>query len=1019
MFEDILKNKNMLEGAYRKLKSYYFYNKNFIVMRDKISCFENDSKSMDKTLELLALYLSRPGTINAKIYFDNLYSKIDFYIMPKKFDSVDIENKNRPVSNTISRDKKMKTVNFLIDMPIELHILDTLWTLYLGKFVEDNHMLSTDVYGNIIKKSVVSDFNNNEGIDYQTNQLFNNYFYQYSNWRNKAFDALEQNYKKGQDSILISLDLQAYYYSIKFSFSKLRKQMKVSGLWNEIQPLNSIMEKVFSIYKELISSYRKDLASHSLSEYPLPIGLFSSMVLGNLYLCDLDNKAKNLNNISYYGRYVDDLLFVCKCHITIDEINDDVVKRMLVDKGLFLIGKNGYTVINLPNLKIQKDKVKIIYLDHTESRALIDIYNSSIRIIPSQINPIPDFDLNISSFDENAYNIEHFNKENKLRDIGHVNIDSYKVSRFFSTLIMKFSHINSFDNNYMEIKDEITNNIQQVEKFFTGSQCIEYYSNWMNYMYFLVITQRWKNLKSFYNQAKKNINNLEYNHLDKGQYKKTERLNKRTKKFLINHLDVCRASALSLDIVMVNKHFSSLKQSVLKYINSNMFNHSLIAFPLANYLTYDKDTSYIKMDIKDIGKISKLDENIKFKWSPRFIHYDELLMLLFYDKHKKNQKKIKVKFQNNDFVKEEIVKKYIKVNHLNCGENSPFEIGYNDGKIIHTSNNENCKYNLQELIIPVGVQNCQQMLNIAVANIKLQPETIKSAKDDKYNRWKNITLDYKAVIQNILRETYKYNTTFGKHCPKILVFPELSIPIYWFDEVIRFSKKTQTAIVSGVQYIYDEDGRTYNYILTILPFEAGNKRYKNAFVYIREKNDYSPIEKIELAKTNKYCIDTSIAEYQVFSWKGISLAAFLCYEFTDITARALLKGKCDIIAAPVFNQDTTYFSNIIDTAVRDLHAFIVQANTSIFGDSRVTGPYDRDNKDIFKIKGGDNDNVIIGTLNFAKYAEYQASYYKNLEKKIINAKTSHKNKKVKKKRSKPEIKPLSARFCNKRTNNDE
>lgn len=132
--------------------------------------------------------------------------------------------------------------------------------------------------------------------------------------------------------------------------------------------------------------------------------------------------------------------------------------------------------------------------------------------------------------------------------------------------------------------------------------------------------------------------------------------------------------------------------------------------------------------------------------------------------------------------------------------------------------------------------------------------------------------------------------------------------------------------------------------------------------------------------------------------------------------RALLKGRCDIIAAPVFNKDTTYFSNIIDSTVRDLHICVVQANTSFYGDSRVTGPYDRDSKDIFKIKGGDNDHVVIGTLQFKKIIDYQANYYEGLVKRVNQIRHKAKTGKVKKKeRIKPEIKPLSARYRKNKT----
>lgn len=104
-----------------------------------------------------------------------------------------------------------------------------------------------------------------------------------------------------------------------------------------------------------------------------------------------------------------------------------------------------------------------------------------------------------------------------------------------------------------------------------------------------------------------------------------------------------------------------------------------------------------------------------------------------------------------------------------------------------------------------------------------------------------------------------------------------------------------------------------------------------------DKNDYSPIEFEELSKNGLYCQNRDIAEYQIFNWNGIRLSPMVCYELTDVMARALLKGKCDFIAATVFNPDTTYFSNIIDSTARDLHAFVIQSNTSYYGDSRVTG----------------------------------------------------------------------------------
>ena len=73
----------------------------------------------------------------------------------------------------------------------------------------------------------------------------------------------------------------------------------------------------------------------------------------------------------------------------------------------------------------------------------------------------------------------------------------------------------------------------------------------------------------------------------------------------------------------------------------------------------------------------------------------------------------------------------------------------------------------------------------------------------------------------------------------------------------------------------------------------------------------------------------------------------------------------------------------------------------------------KDSKDIFKIKGGDNDHVVIGTVAFGKYKKFQQNYYSNFEKKLKKIEKERKKRNPsypKKARIKPDIKPLSARF---------
>lgn len=994
MFKDPEKTNRMVQGAYRKLKSYYYYNKNFLIMRKKIAAFEEDPASMYAAFENITMALCHP--VKFKGYVEGLVSHIDFYAIPKKFDAEPVTGTSI-ISNTISRNKKMKTVNFFIDAPIELHILDSLWTVFLGKMDNDKKILSYEVYGNTINKSSLY---MDDDINFDSRILFNRYFNNYSNWRNRAFETLEDQYRFKRDSILVSLDIKSYFYSVEFSFGKLSYYFDNHELLKKIRHLTAIIEKIYATYLDKIRPYRRDMDNLKKGHYPLPIGLFSSMVIGNVYLHDFDKCVAHTNGIMNYGRYVDDLLIVVDHTMKKGETSISVLEDTFVKTGIFKKDGTSYSFVDYPGLTVQQDKIKLLYIDHTESKAILDIYNDTIKVVPSQMDPLPDSNISVTNFDEVAYSIENFTKEKKIRDIGLIGIDSFKVSRFFSALPRKYSQIDLYS-----IKGDISNHIRQIEKFFTGSQSIEFYSNWLNYMYFLSISERSKALHTFIADTKRQINELKANSLDKAMYNKTATINKKAKEYLQAHLETCLYLALCLNSSFSQKHFKRDHAETRRYIHANMFDHSFVTFPLANYLDYQKEVSFCKMSLNDLGEYpERLEESFKFIWSPRFVHYDELLLLLFYHYHNQN----KDGEENYKYVQDSLVSKFAEINHIKY---CPFKIesGYKK---------EFGEYLIRTIDVPTSTQEVPKNVHVAVGSLNISFEKcLASCK----NRWANIKLPEKEIIFDILRQSYECLIESGENSnrrkrkeePMFLVLPELCFPIYWIQDLIRFAKRAQIGIVTGLQYLADDKGRRYNYILTILPFVSGKRNFKNAFLYVRDKNDYSPIEFEELAKLGFYCKNRSIAEYQIFKWNGIRLSPLVCYELTDIMARALLKGTCDFVAAPVFNPDTTYFSNIIDSAVRDLHAFVVQANTSFYGDSRITGPYDRDSKDIFKIKGGDNDHVVIGTVNFEKLKTYQRNYYGDFEAKLEKIKQERRKKNPKypqKDKSKPNIKPFSARY---------
>ena len=998
MFEKIDDIVVKLEGAYRKLKSYYYYNKSFLPIREKIVEFEYDSKKMQATIKKLANILIYPKKETSQLYLEHLYNQIDFYALPKKFETnlKRSSSEEYPASNARDTEKILTEVNFFINAPIELHIIDVFWTLLFAKKAYDKRIITYRSYGNSVRKDVIS-----EKIDFESNRFFKHFFYQYNNWRNGAFDALKKNYEEKKNSVLFTLDLKSYYYSVKINFEEVKPIFQPDVEIESIYQLTDIQEKIFSRYKEIIKPYRKGVNLLKKNEYPLPIGLFSSMVLGNAYLSEFDKSVEKTNPV-FYGRYVDDILIVYESDVDKEEKKQKIIKRLLCNSQLLKMQDHNYVLDKFPNLMIQKDKVNVVCLRCDEPRTILDVYDKTIRVVPSQMSPLPDFDMELGNFEEKIYDVKNLTKSNKIKDIGQIDISNFEIGRFFSSLLSVFSKMK------FELNDErITKNIDQIEKFFKGSNCIEYYPYWVRYVTFLIIQQKFRgpekdqygNVKKFYDKIKLSITQLVCSNLKKEFYQKQKMLEEKIKESLESFLNVCLYTGLALDIKSCKFVFDEVYDEVKKYVSANYFDDSLIPIPMANYFDYDSDVSYLRMDLNLLNiKSLKYSKNKKFRWSPRFIHFDEILLLAFYKRLITGKTD-----ENESYTNSSYRKIYEKVNHLKI----------NRGIISGNKMLFDEDYCLEKINIALKKKVKMDSINIGVASflVNLDPK-------NPTDTWTPYTYEYKKTLNTILKgmwENCKIKKESKSKRISLLVLPELSVPFFWVKDLIRFCEKTNIAIIAGLKYIEDKKKLIRNYILNIFPFQSNDKFwYTEAFVCIREKNDYSPPELRMLSKVGKKCKDRKCAEYQIFCWRGLNISSQVCYELTDILARALLKGRCDILAVPVLNKDTTYFSKIISSTARDVHCFIAQSNTSEYGDSRISGPYDRDSKDIVRLKGGVNDNVIIGVIDLQKYRDYQLSYKRNLRSELqmnINSYNSLQDAPERKKdKEKPDIKPFPARF---------
>ncbi|MBP9742120.1 MAG: hypothetical protein KBD37_02055, partial [Burkholderiales bacterium] len=180
-----------------------------------------------------------------------------------------------------------------------------------------------------------------------------------------------------------------------------------------------------------------------------------------------------------------------------------------------------------------------------------------------------------------------------------------------------------------------------------------------------------------------------------------------------------------------------------------------------------------------------------------------------------------------------------------------------------------------------------------------------------------------------------------------------------------------------------ENNYAFNIQVTVLPFEDNGRT--DVYVDYRLKSHYSPSEARELLGYG-YLVpkNNDFSNLKLYNWNNVVFSALNCYEFADVDLRKQFRSEIDILVIGEFNPDTVYFSNLVEASSRDLHCYVIQANSAQYGDSRVCSPASTLKKDIMKVKGGKNPVTIVSELNIVALREFQLITYELQQEKEKN-----------------------------------
>lgn len=262
-------------------------------------------------------------------------------------------------------------------------------------------------------------------------------------------------------------------------------------------------------------------------------------------------------------------------------------------------------------------------------------------------------------------------------------------------------------------------------------------------------------------------------------------------------------------------------------------------------------------------------------------------------------------------------------------------------------------------------------LRVAIGHLAVDEKNIEGS----FMGAPNVSRQRLKGLSELLNDVVRYGTRYPEQRVDLLVLPEVSVPHRWATVITQWAKDHQVGVICGLEHRIDNRNRAWNELLAALPFR-GEDGSKECAPIRRLKKHYSPEEEFQLIN-NSLLIPKlpTKSRYQLFQWRGASFAVYNCYELASAEDRCLFKGMVDFIVCSEFNKDVNYFSNIVESAARDLHCYVIQVNSAQFGDSRVVSPSRTETLNPLRIKGGDNQTFLTMRLPLQQLRSHQLKKY--------------------------------------------
>lgn len=744
--------------------------------------------------------------------------------------------------------------------------------------------------------------------------IFAPYYLQYRSWRNNGLKVARHLNAFKKDCAILSYDIVSFYGSIDSA-----------KFLDAATPGNNAL---ILIHKQFCKIYNKKNTS---KKSQLPIGLLSSPVIANYALNEFDEAVRSKVECKYYGRYVDDIIVVIEGNKWQAEKFEKSIVRT----------KKGKTYLRhtSQDLEINLEKSSRFYFDAKCKAVELAAYLQELKKTSSEYRFVPDIPSDGIHFHINSLELNFEGSVNKVRSIIGANFSRSKASKALTDAIKALSiaprntgkQFYAFSQAIKDIsaQGKIEDRLFLAEKTFCA----------------LCLLNDTSGLISIFKRLCQDILNASTNqpHLDS-----TIMASKATQ---YNDLLVCLAMGLATksptkidELVSEVNSASDLMRGAL--INVQDFEIVTMAKAIYEANMFRNSTSLhsFLMEAPENEKLSHphygaIDQR-KLNSSPRFIHFHEKYF--------------------NDFL--------LSLNRQERTNNSDFLLKNSWENFIEKhkpSPEAEIRINLEaqalSLKITITKKKERDVSKIGITNFGVSDaDSINSIKGSP-----NLSVERYRRVMKLLNEG------ISEGCD-ILVFPEMAIPILWYNLIAEYSRRNEIVVIGGFEHFCTLSGQPVNVLFTFLPFRVGS--YKYVMPVMRPKIHSSPEELSVLNGVRPGVRPITGRKLYTINYGGISFCTFNCFELADINLRSAIADKVIAIFAIEHNKDTEYFRNIGHSFSRDLHSLFIQVNSKDYGDSRVIGPFPQEHRDMLVVSRGESEHVHALDYNFRKHQEFIDSH---------------------------------------------